>query len=220
MKTTTASIAFLSAALLLAGCSSLNRTAKGTIIGAGAGAVTGAVAGKYLGDTAKGAIIGAVVGGATGAIIGRRMDKQAEELARSIENARIDRLGEGIAITFESGLLFGFDSSELQPASRTNLAKLASSLNRHPDSNILLVGHTDSDGSDSYNMELSKRRADSATAYLISQGIAPGRIRAEARGEREPISDNTTVEGRNQNRRIEVAIFASQAYVDKVQEGN
>ncbi len=220
MTTRITLITVLSASIVLAGCSMMNRTAKGTVIGAGAGAVTGAIAGRYLGDTAKGAIIGAVIGGATGAVIGRRMDNQADELAREIENARIDRLGEGIAITFESGLLFGYDSSELQGAARTNLAKLATNLIANPDSDILIVGHTDADGSDSYNMELSDRRAAAAGAYLISRGVPPGRVRTEARGEREPIADNESVEGKNQNRRIEVAIFASQAYVDRIREEN
>jgi outer membrane protein OmpA-like peptidoglycan-associated protein len=217
-KTTT--IAIVSAAVLITGCSMLNRTAKGTVIGAGAGGVAGAIAGKYFGDTAKGAIIGAAVGGATGAIIGRRMDNQAEELAKSIENARIDRLGEGIAITFESGLLFGFDSAVLQNEAKENLNKLAASLKTYPDSDLMIVGHTDNVGSESYNMELSSRRSAAATSYLLSQGIASSRIRTDGRGEIEPIATNDTDAGRKENRRIEVAIFASPDYVQRVQNLN
>lgn len=220
MTINTTIIAIVSAAVLITGCSMLNRTAKGTVIGAGSGAVAGAIAGKYFGDTAKGAIIGAVVGGASGAIIGRHMDNQAEELAKSIENARIDRLGEGIAITFESGLLFGFDSSELQDAAKENLNKLAASLKTYPESNLMIVGHTDNVGSESYNMELSNRRSAAATSYLLSQGIASNRIRTDGRGEIEPIATNDSAEGREENRRIEVAIFASPEYVQRVQNLN
>lgn len=220
MTIKTTIIAIVSAAVLITGCSMLNRTAKGTVIGAGSGAVAGAIAGKYFGDTAKGAIIGAVVGGATGAIIGRHMDNQAEELANSIENARIDRLGEGIAITFESGLLFGFDSSVLQDDAKENLNKLAASLREYPESNLMIVGHTDNVGSESYNMELSNRRSAAATSYLLSQGIGSNRIRTDGRGEIEPIATNDSAAGREENRRIEVAIFASPEYVQRVQNLN
>ncbi len=204
----------------IASCSNMSRLTKGTIIGSTAGAAVGAAAGSYFGDTTKGAIIGAVVGGATGAIIGRSMDKQAEELARNVDNATVARFGEGIAISFESGLLFGFDSAELQPAARENLRKLSSSLKSYPDSDILVLGHTDSSGSDSYNQTLSERRAFAAKDYLVSLGIASSRIKSQGKGEAEPISDNGTDTGREKNRRIEVAIFASQEYVKKIQAQN
>ncbi len=214
MKQTTTILLIL--ALTLTSCSSWNNLTKGTVIGATAGAAVGAAAGAYFGDTTKGAIIGAAVGGATGAIIGRNMDKQAEELAR-MEAAKVERIGEGIAISFESGLLFATNSADLQAASRENLTTLATSLKNYPDSDILVVGHTDSTGSASYNQTLSERRAASAKSFLMSQGIAESRIKSEGRGLNEPIADNNTVEGRDANRRIEVAIFANEEYVKHLQ---
>jgi len=204
-------------AFLFAGCSSLSNTTKGTAIGAGAGAGAGALAGKALGSTARGALIGAVVGGAVGNIIGHEMDKQAEELEQSLRDAEIQRVGEGIAITFDSGLLFGFDSSEIQPDARENLTQLAASLNQYPDSDIVIVGHTDSRGSEEYNLNLSNRRSESAKSYLVSRGIPSSRIQAQGRGELEPIADNDVDEGRAQNRRVEVAIIASEEYVSRIQ---
>jgi outer membrane protein OmpA-like peptidoglycan-associated protein len=206
-------------ALTLTSCSTWNNLTKGTVIGATAGAAVGAAAGAYFGDTTKGAIIGAAVGGATGAIIGRNMDKQAEELAK-MEKAKVERIGEGIAISFESGLLFATNSADLQSAARENLTTLATSLKNFPDSDVLVVGHTDSTGTASYNQTLSERRAASAKAFLVSQGVAETRIKAEGRGLNEPIADNKTAEGRDANRRIEVAIFANEEYVKRMQAQN
>lgn len=205
--------------LTLTSCSNLSNLAKGTLIGTTAGAAVGAAAGAYFGDTAKGAIIGAAVGGATGAIIGRNMDKQAEELAK-MEKARVERIGEGIAISFESGLLFATNSADLQPAARENLTTLATSLKNFPDSDVLVIGHTDSTGTAEYNMTLSQRRAASAKSFLMAQGVAESRITAEGRGLTEPIADNKTPEGRDANRRIEVAIFANPEYVKRMQAQN
>jgi len=207
-------------ALLFAGCSKLSNTTKGTAIGAGAGAGVGALAGKALGSTVKGALIGAVVGGATGNIIGHRMDQQAKELEQSLRDAEIQRIGEGIAITFDSGLLFGFDSSVIQPDARANLTQLAASLKEYPDSDIVIVGHTDSRGSEEYNLTLSNRRSEAAKTYLVSRGIPSSRIQAQGRGELEPIADNNLEEGRDQNRRVEVAIIASEEYVNRIQAEN
>lgn len=208
-------ISTLVIALAITGCN-LTRTAKGTVIGAGAGAAAGAVVGRALGDTAKGAIIGAVVGGAAGAVIGRQMDRQAEELERNLANAHVERVGEGIAITFDSGLLFAFDSAEIQADARENLTNLARSLRDYPESDVLIVGHTDSVGNENYNMGLSNRRAQSAKNFLVSQGIPSDRVRTEGRGELEPIADNETDVGRRENRRVEVAIFASDEYIERV----
>ncbi len=209
----------IAASLLTAGCENLSRTATGAMIGTGAGAAVGAAAGAYFGDTTKGAIIGAAVGGVTGAIIGRHMDKQAEELAR-IENAKVERIGEGIAISFDSGLLFGYDSATLQDAAKANLTQLANTLKSYPESDILIVGHTDDRGSDTYNQSLSVRRAESAKNFLVSQGIAADRIRFEGRGESEPVMANDTDEGRAANRRIELALFASEEYIRSLEAQN
>jgi outer membrane protein OmpA-like peptidoglycan-associated protein len=198
--------------LPLSGCAQLSRTEQGAVIGAGAGAAAGAVIGRQVGSTARGAIIGAAVGGAAGAVIGQRMDRQAAELAGDLEGADVQRIGEGIVVTFDSGLLFAFDSDRIEGAARTNLTNLARSLNQHPTSEVLIVGHTDNVGSATYNQGLSERRAASARSFLVSQGVATNRIRTEGRGLTEPIADNTSDAGRAQNRRVEVAIFASEAY--------
>ncbi|HWV57506.1 MAG TPA: OmpA family protein [Longimicrobiales bacterium] len=196
--------------LLAGGCSQLSGTQRGAIIGAAGGAAVGAAVGNATGSTARGAIIGAAVGGVAGAIIGRRMDQQAEELALAIPGATVQRVGEGIVVTFDSGILFDFDRSDLRPEARQNLANLAASLNKYPDTEILLVGHTDNVGTDSYNQSLSERRALAARDYLVAQGVAAARIRAVGRGESEPIATNDTDAGRQQNRRVEVAIFAGE----------
>lgn len=202
------------------GCASMNNTERGAAVGAGAGGAIGAVIGRQTGGTARGAIIGAVVGGAAGAIIGRRMDRQAEELDQSLPGADVERVGEGIAVTFESGVLYPFDSDQILPAGRSNLTQLAQSLNRYPGTEVLIVGHTDSQGSDDYNMALSLRRAQAARQYLISQGVQANLIRVDGRGETEPVADNTTDAGRAQNRRVEIAIFASEAYRQQVLNEN
>ena len=195
---------------LLSGCASMNAKTKGAIIGAGAGGVVGGIIGNNTGSTARGAIIGAVVGGAAGAIIGHQMDQRAKELEQAIPGARVQRVGEGIAVTFDSGLLFDFDSDAVRGNARSNLDALAANINKYGDSDLMIVGHTDAVGSDSYNMSLSKRRAYSARDYLRSQGV--GRpISAVGRGEDEPVATNDTDEGRDLNRRVEVAIYASKA---------
>ncbi len=202
------------------GACSMSRTQKGAVIGAGAGAAAGAAIGKAAGSTAKGAIIGAAVGGTAGAIIGSRMDKQAKELAAKIPNAKVERVGEGLLVTFDSGLLFAFDSDVIQGAARENLNNLASSVRDYPDTDLLIVGHTDAIGSDSYNQGLSERRARSAARYLAQQGVRQDRIGTDGRGEVEPVADNSSDYGRSQNRRVEVAIYASKEYRERLLKTN
>lgn len=185
-----------------------SRTAQGAAVGAGAGGAVGAAVGKATGSTVRGAIIGAAVGGTAGALIGRRMDQQAEELQFALPDAHVQRIGEGIAVTFPSGLLFPFDSDQLQPAARENLTRLAESLETYDDTRVLIVGHTDSVGSAQYNQGLSERRARSAADFLARQGIDRSRIDTVGAGENEPIDTNETADGRQENRRVEVAIFA------------
>lgn len=195
---------------LLSGCAGMTRAERGAVIGAGAGAAGGAIIGRQLGSTARGAIIGAVVGGAAGAYIGHRMDQQAAELAMEIEGAHVERVGEGIAVIFDSGILFDFDSDRLRMEAQHNLRNLATSVQRYSDTDLLIVGHTDSVGREEYNQRLSERRAASASNYLISQGVSHQRIRLMGMGENEPIASNETADGRQLNRRVEVAIFASE----------
>jgi outer membrane protein OmpA-like peptidoglycan-associated protein len=201
------------------GCASLSKTQEGAVIGGATGAVVGGVIGNQTGSTARGAIIGAAVGGAAGALIGRQMDQQAEALDDELPGATVERVGEGIQVTFASGILFDFDSYSLRAAAQENLSNLAASLNRYPDSEVLIVGHTDSRGDDAYNQRLSENRSGAARNYLVQQGVDATRIRAVGMGESEPVDTNDTDEGRQANRRVEVAIFASEAYRKRLTGG-
>ena len=200
----------LAALAATSACASLSQKEKGAIIGAASGAAVGGVVGSANGSTAKGAIIGAAVGGTAGAVIGHQMDQQAKEIKQQIPGAVVERVGEGLQVTFESGLLFPYDSDVLTAAAQQNLSTLASSLDKYPNTDIVIVGHTDSNGSDTYNMSLSERRAAAAVNYLVSRGVARSRLRSAGRGETEPVASNETDAGRQQNRRVEVAIFANE----------
>lgn len=191
------------------GCAGMSNRTKGAIIGGTAGGAVGGVIGKASGSTAKGAIIGAVLGGAAGAIIGHQMDQQAKELKQNIPGATVERVGEGIQVTFASGLLYDFDSDVVRSEARRNLDALASSFSKYPKSDLLIVGHTDATGSEWYNQDLSERRALAASRYLEARGVDPGRIATRGLGETEPIATNDTESGRSRNRRVEVAIYAS-----------
>ncbi|MFL5616290.1 MAG: OmpA family protein [Gemmatimonadaceae bacterium] len=191
-----------------AGCQTLNKKEQGGIIGAASGAVVGSVVGHATGSTARGAIIGAAVGGAAGAIIGHQMDQKAKEIQAKVPGAVVTREGEGLVVTFDSGLLFDFDSDQLRQASRQNLDNLAASLSTFGDSKLLLVGHTDDKGTDTYNADLSRRRANAVASYLITKGVPSGRVSTSGRGESEPIAPNDTDANRQKNRRVEVAITA------------
>lgn len=200
---------FLLAGLIVLASCNTSRTLRGGAIGAGAGGAIGGVIGSKSDNTAKGAILGAVIGGTAGALVGKYMDKQAEELQRDLEGAKVERIGEGIKITFDSGILFGFDSSALTSTSEKNISQLAEILKKYDDTEILIEGHTDSKGSESYNQKLSEERAASVGNYLATLGVANSRITEVGYGETQPVADNSTEAGRKQNRRVEVAIFAN-----------
>ncbi|MEW6050298.1 MAG: OmpA family protein [Candidatus Zixiibacteriota bacterium] len=193
----------------LLGCGSWKKRDKGAAIGTGAGAVIGGVIGHEAGNTAVGAILGAVVGGAAGAYIGHQMDKQAEEMKRDLEGAHIERIGEGIKITFESGILFDVNKSDLRTEAKTNLQKLAVILNKYPDTDVLIEGHTDADGSSEHNRELSIRRANSVGSYMTLQQVMGNRLKMMGYGEDQPVASNETVDGKQLNRRVEIAVFAN-----------
>jgi outer membrane protein OmpA-like peptidoglycan-associated protein len=193
----------------IGGCGSWKKRDKGAVIGAGAGAVVGGVIGNKAGNTAAGAIIGAMIGGAAGAYIGNYMDKQAEEIERDLEGARVERIGEGIKITFASGILYDIDSSNLRPEAQQNLAKLSTILNKYPDTEILVEGHTDSTGGHDHNMDLSLRRSQSVANYMTGQQVQADRFRMMGYGPDQPVATNATTEGRQENRRVEIAIFAN-----------
>jgi len=205
-------VIFVLLTVLLAGVHEscgMSRTMKGTGIGAAAGGVVGGIIGKQTGNTAVGAIIGAAIGGAAGAYIGNYMDKQAEEIQRDLEGAKVERVGEGFKITFDSGILFDVDKAALRGEARTNLDKLAVILNKYPDTDILIEGHTDATGSDEHNLELSRNRASSVSGYVAGLGVSAKRFTTMGYGESQPVATNDTNEGRQQNRRVELAIMAN-----------
>jgi outer membrane protein OmpA-like peptidoglycan-associated protein len=191
-------------------CASWGQRETGAAVGGAAGGAVGAVIGSQSGSTARGAIIGAVVGGAAGAIIGYQMDQQARELESAVPNAVVERVGEGIHVTFPSGLLYDFDSSAIRGDAAVHLRTLAASLQEYPDTQLLIVGHTDATGNENYNQDLSVRRADAAKRFLAGQGVAERRVQVSGRGEWEPIATNETEAGRQANRRVEVAIYSAQ----------
>ena len=203
-------IPMLATVFVSSGCASLNKKETGAIIGGATGAAVGAAVGRANGSTAKGAIIGAAVGGTAGAVIGHQMDQQAKEIRQNIPGAIVERVGEGLQVTFESGLLFDYDSDVLREAARKNLATLAASLEKYPNTDLMIVGHTDATGPDTYNMTLSERRAAAASNYLAAQGVARSRLRSTGRGETEPVVSNDTEADRQKNRRVEVAIYANE----------
>jgi len=201
-------VALVAVALVSTACASMSNKEKGAVIGAAAGGTVGGVIGKNTGSTARGAIIGAAVGGAAGAIIGHQMDQQAKELELEIPGAVIERVGEGIHVTFASGLLYDFDSDAIRSEAGLNLRNLATSLQKYANTELLIVGHTDALGTGAYNQDLSWRRANSASVYLTAQGVNTTRVHSSGRGELEPLGSNDTEAGRQMNRRIEVAIYS------------
>ncbi|MDB5047515.1 MAG: rane protein [Fibrobacteres bacterium] len=194
---------------MFAGCANMNKAGNGALIGAGSGGVIGGLIGRATGNTAAGAIIGAAVGGTAGAAIGHYMDKQAAELQRDLKDAKVERVGEGIKITFNSGILFDVDSDKLRTEAKTNLKNLATVLNKYDDTEIMVQGHTDNTGSDDHNLKLSQERASSVGHLLMSDGVKSGRITESGLGEQHPVADNGSVSGRQANRRVEVAIWAN-----------
>ena len=204
----TISCLLLSMTLVFGACKWSNK-ARGGAIGAGSGAAIGGAIGNKAGNTAAGVIIGAAVGGTAGYFIGRYMDKQAEEIRQDIAGAKVERVGEGILITFDSGLLFDVNSFSLGSNSKQNLRELSATLNKYEDTDIVIQGHTDATGKEDYNMTLSENRAKSVRNFLVSNSVASNRFTIEGYGESMPVADNETNSGRRQNRRVEVAIFAN-----------
>jgi outer membrane protein OmpA-like peptidoglycan-associated protein len=202
------SILFITAMTLFVSCN-WNKAQRGAAIGGAAGAGAGAAIGSRSHNTIVGAIVGAAVGGTAGALIGHYMDKQAEELQADMKNAKVERVGEGIKITFDSGILFNIDEYSLTETSKSNLSELSKTLKKYGDTNILIEGHTDSTGSAEHNLTLSRERAESVSSYLKSNGVEGSRITTNGYGETQPVMDNITAEGRRQNRRVDVAIFAN-----------
>ncbi|MBC7829220.1 MAG: OmpA family protein [Chitinophagaceae bacterium] len=207
----------LAAAIISAGCKNMSKSQKGVLIGAGAGGAVGAGVGKAAGNTALGAIIGATVGGVAGGIIGRKMDKQAEEIAR-IPGAEVKRVGEGINVTFEEGVLFAYDKFNVTPNAEKKLVDLASILNKYPDTYVLIEGHTDATGSNDYNQSLSEKRAEAVSEELREKDVKTNRIKTMWYGEAQPKYSNDTEANRAKNRRVEFAIYASEELIREAKQ--
>lgn len=194
-----------------------SRKLKGAVIGTVVGSATGAIITKN--NKAAGIILGAGVGGVAGGLIGNYMDKQAREIADDLKGAHVERVGEGIVVIFDSGLLFDFDSYALKSATRENLTELAGSMKKYGETDVRILGHTDSKGSISYNQNLSSQRADAVDNFLAGQGIGKSRLDTEGLGETDPIATNKTEEGRQQNRRVEIVIVANDQLKEAAKEG-
>ena len=203
---------FLSVLLFLGACNTyknMNKSQQGAVIGTGGGAVVGGIIGKFSGNTALGALIGAAVGGTTGAVIGHKMDKQASEIQTQIPNAKVTRVSEGITVEFSNKILFAFNSYDLSTAADTSLNSLVTILNKYPQTNIEVQGHTDSTGTAQYNQTLSEKRASAVADYIIAKGILPARVTTKGFGSTAPEYSNSTEDGRAQNRRVEFLISAN-----------
>ena len=207
----------LCAMLVLAGCN-MSNTAKGTMIGAGGGAAVGAVIGAIAGNTAVGAVIGGAVGAGTGAIIGKKMDKAKKE-AEAVKSAQVQTITdanglEAIKVTFDSGILFATNKADLNAESKASLTQFAQVLKENSDMDIAIFGHTDNTGTDAVNNPLSKNRAQSVSKFLKAQGVAASQIKTiDGQGSKNPVADNSTAEGRKQNRRVEVYMYASEQMI-------
>lgn len=210
-------LSLATSAMLLASCATIQNTSsttKGAVIGTSAGAGIGALIGNKAGNTAIGAIAGAVIGGAAGTIIGKRMDKQAKEIENAVAGAEVEQVGEGILVKFDSGILFDFNSSALKADAKSNVAKLVETLNKEPDTEILVLGHTDNVGTLAANQKVSESRAKAVRDYAVSQGLSASRITIEGKNYAEPIASNDTEAGRAENRRVEVVVVASKKMQD------
>lgn len=221
-------IILMCALLIVPGCAEMNNTTKGGLVGGGAGSAVGAGIGAIIGK-GKGAAIGAAIGGAVGAgagvLIGRRMDAKAAELEASLENAKVETIEDinglqAIKVTFDSGILFATGKSELSSVSKNELTEFASKMRDMEDADITIYGHTDNTGSAAVNEKLSIERANAVKYYLVNCGIVPGRMKSEGMSYNMPVADNSTAEGRAQNRRVELFITASQAMINKAESGN
>jgi len=215
----------LCAGIILSGCGASN-TVKGTGIGAGIGAAVGAGIGALAGKgkgAAIGAVVGTAVGAGAGALIGNKMDKQKAELER-LEGAQVEDYTDvnglqAIKVTFDSGILFATNKSDLNAASKSSLMSFATSLKNTQETDVTIYGHTDSSGGDNINIPLSEQRALSVQNYLVSQGVSTYRLMSIGMGSSEPVADNATAAGKAQNRRVEIYITANATMIQQAEDG-
>lgn len=209
--------------LAVVGCATKQGT--GSLIGGGGGAIIGGIIGKLAGNTAVGAAIGGAVGAGAGAIIGHHMDKVAEQAKQQVENAKVEEVTDNnglkaVKVTFDSGILFATNKAELNSASKTDLAKFSNVLKNNTDCHVDIYGHTDSTGNDGINVPLSNNRAQSVANYLKTCGVSAAQLQnVTGKGSSDPVADNSTAAGRQQNRRVEVYLYASQAMVNAANNG-
>ena len=197
---------------------------NGALIGTGAGAALGAIIGKIAGNTAVGAAIGGAVGAGTGALIGKHMDKVKAQ-AEAVQNAKVESVTDAnglqaVKVSFDSGILFATNKADLNASAKNSLAKFATVLKGNSDCDIAIYGHTDTTGNDAINIPLSEKRAASVQNYLLGQGVSASQIKAcQGQGSSNPVADNSTAAGRQQNRRVEVYMYASQAMIEAANNG-
>jgi outer membrane protein OmpA-like peptidoglycan-associated protein len=208
--------AVLATLMIGSGCASLNNTQKGT----GVGVAAGGVAGLLIGHSVAGVLIGSAVGGSAGYLIGSKMDKQAKEIKQNVPNATVERVGEGIGLTFNSGLLFKINSSVLSDTAHSTLDKLGDVLVKYPDENILIEGYTDDTGSADFNMKLSEQRANAVANYLQTKGIPASRLQVKWFGETQPKYPNDSEANREKNRRVEIGIYANDKMKSDAQQSS
>ena len=200
-----------------------NNMQKGAGIGAAGGAVLGGIIGHIAGNTAIGAAVGGAVGAGAGAIIGKKMDKAKAE-AEAVKNAQVESVTDAngldaVKVTFDSGILFATNKADLSATAKNSLAQFAQVLNNNKDMDIAIIGHTDNTGSDAINQPLSVSRANSVNNYLKSCGVSSSQIKSvEGQGSSNPVADNSTKAGRQQNRRVEVYMYASQKMIQEAQQ--
>ena len=211
-------LSFMCAAMVFSGCGTMSKTGQGTLLGSGAGAIIGAGI-----CAAIGAAIGTAVGAGTGAVIGKKMDKKAAEL-EALENAKVETVQDqnglqAIKVTFNSGILFPTNGSTLSQTSKNELSQFATKMSDMQDTDITIYGHTDNTGSDAVNERLSNERAQSVATYLKNCGIASSRMTTEGKSYSMPVADNSTKEGRAQNRRVEIYITANKTMIEKAENG-
>jgi outer membrane protein OmpA-like peptidoglycan-associated protein len=206
----------IAVSMLAASCATMNKQQKGTAAGAAGGALIGAA---VSGGSIWGILIGAAVGGTAGNLIGKKMDKQAKELKQAIPTAQVERVGEGINVTFSSGLMFQINSAEISESYKDDLAAAAGVFKNNPETNILVEGHTDDTGSDEVNMNLSQKRAEAVSAFLQSNGVDASRLQTKWYGESQPKYANDGEENRQKNRRVELAVYANDQMKAKAKDG-
>lgn len=210
---------------MLVVCSCATKQGTGALIGAGGGALLGGIIGKIAGNTAVGAAIGTAVGTGAGAIIGRHMDKVAAETAAQVQNAKVEEVTDAnglkaVKVTFDSGILFATNKATLNSTSKAELAKFSTVLKNNNQCYIDIYGHTDTTGNDGINIPLSNSRAQSVASYLKSCGVSASQLQnVNGKGSSEPVAANASAAGRQQNRRVEVFLYASQAMVDAANSG-